>query len=231
MPTRVPFFAPKLLSGSNMVTPAHITGPAASSGYPSGIFTPNLSLTTNVSVYPPRVCLPAGTCAARPDLSLPPYVATCDAHFCSSPASHRAQVPHESIMHPTPIWSPTLKRVTSAPTALTIPASSCPGHMGYSTAPVTPAICPAAKWRSLWHTPQYFMSMTTSCGFGVRRRMDLTVKSPAALSHARHRTSMEPSVSSDSRPGLASMPSSTSTTEVSIALFDECVSNQKQSAG
>ena len=130
-------------------------------------------------------------------------------------------------MHPTPILSPTSKRVTSRPTSLTTPAISCPGHMGYCTAPVTPDICPAAKWRSLWHTPQYLTSMTTSRGLGARRRIDLMVKSPAALSHARHRTSMEASfvfVRGDSTPGLSSIPSSTSTSEASIARVgvDEC---------
>ena len=200
------------------MTPAHITGPASSRGYDDGILTPKFSCTTKRSVYPPRVCLPAGTCAARPYLSVPPYVGTLPAaHRCSSPASHAAHRPHESTMHPTPILSPTSKRVTSLPTSLTTPAISCPGHMGYCTAPVTPDICPAAKWRSLWHTPQYLTSMTTSRGLGARRRMDLTVKSPAALSHARHRTSTEASFARDSTPGLSSTPSSTSTSEASIA--------------
>ena len=48
-PTLVPLAALLFHSGSYMVTPAHITGPAASSGYPAGILMPNFSFSTNTS--------------------------------------------------------------------------------------------------------------------------------------------------------------------------------------
>ena len=50
--------------------------------------------------------------------------------YCSSPAWQAAQVRQLSTMQPTPTRSPTLKRLTSDPTAVTTPAISCPGTIG-----------------------------------------------------------------------------------------------------
>src|SRR5207244_2380216 len=68
-------------------------------------------------------------------------------------------------MQPTPTLSPVRKRVTAEPTALTRPMISCPGTIGYIATPQS-----LRDWcRSVWHTPQYRISTTTSSGRGSRR--------------------------------------------------------------
>ena len=44
--------------------------------------------------------------------------------YCSSPSRHDGQVRQLSTMQPTPTRSPTLKRLTFDPTAVTTPAIS-----------------------------------------------------------------------------------------------------------
>ena len=68
-------------------------------------------------------------------------------------------------MLPTPTRSPTAKRVTSAPTAATVPAISCPGTSGYI---VLPRVLRAWSM-SEWQMPAKAMSMSTSVGPGSRR--------------------------------------------------------------
>src|SRR5438309_5076663 len=68
-------------------------------------------------------------------------------------------------MQPTAPISPTLKRFTSPPTAVTRPTISCPGTAGY----VVPLHSLRTVCKSEWHTPQYRISSCTSCGSGSRR--------------------------------------------------------------
>ena len=63
---------------------------------------------------------------------------------------HWAQVRQLSTMQPTPTIWPGLKRVTSLPTAVTLPMISCPGTEGNCD----PGHSPRAVCRSLWQTPQ-----------------------------------------------------------------------------
>ncbi len=68
-------------------------------------------------------------------------------------------------MHPTAAKSPALKPATSPPVRTTRPTISWPGTMGYS-------VVPHSLWawcRSEWQTPQYRISIWTSCGPGSRR--------------------------------------------------------------
>ena len=50
--------------------------------------------------------------------------------YCSSPWAQAGQCWQESTMQPTPTRWPTVKRVTSAPTAVTRPMISWPGTTG-----------------------------------------------------------------------------------------------------
>ena len=68
-------------------------------------------------------------------------------------------------MQPTPARSPTLNRVTCAPTPATRPTISWPGTMGK----IEPPHSSRAWWMSEWQTPQNRMSMRTSRGPGSRR--------------------------------------------------------------
>jgi len=75
-----------------------------------------------------------------------------------------AQPTQELTTQPTPTWSPTLNLVTAEPMALTTPATSWPGTMGYFELPHSLR----AWWISEWHRPQYLTEMTTSSAFGSR---------------------------------------------------------------
>src|SRR6201996_2687443 len=70
-------------------------------------------------------------------------------------------------MQPTPTWSPTLCLVTSEPTAVTTPAISWPGTIGYLGVPHSPL----TVWMSEWQMPANLMSNATSCGPTSRRWM------------------------------------------------------------
>jgi hypothetical protein len=96
------------------------------------------------------------------------FLRTCDAHFCSSPRRQPAHRPQLSTIQPTPTWSPTLTLVTASPTAVHTPANSCPGTQGYCCKPRA-ATWPAAKCKSVWQMPQYFISSSTSFGLSARR--------------------------------------------------------------
>src|SRR5262245_29611744 len=72
-------------------------------------------------------------------------------------------------MQPTAARSPTLNFFTPAPTFTTRPVISWPGTHGYivgQTAHSLRAVC-----RSLWHTPQNRISISTSPGPTSRRGM------------------------------------------------------------
>ena len=70
--------------------------------------------------------------------------------YCSRPFAQCAQVRQLSTRQPTDARSPTLNRVTDAPTRVTRPRISWPGTTGYCVKPHSLR----AKCRSLWQTPQ-----------------------------------------------------------------------------
>lgn len=65
--------------------------------------------------------------------------------------------------------SPSENLVTSAPAADTMPAISCPGTSGYVVVPNSLR----ARLTSVWQTPQYAMSITTSVGPTSRRSLEV----------------------------------------------------------
>src|SRR6202021_3899718 len=85
--------------------------------------------------------------------------------YFSSPALQLLHSPQEFTMQPTPTWSPTLCLVTSEPTAVTTPAISWPGTIGYLGVHNSAL----TVWMSEWQMPANLMSMATSGGPGWRR--------------------------------------------------------------
>ena len=134
-----PTFATRM--GSYMVTPRRQTAPSASSGEHRRMRTPKRSWTTNVLVYPPRVRRPAGTCAARPCLSLRRKLADVTAFALlllapqgiartrgtRRPCTRRRRVADGEARHADPI---------AATTPRVVPGKC----VGYWTGPVTPSM-------------------------------------------------------------------------------------------
>src|ERR1041385_360407 len=110
----------------------------------SGTCRTKCSSTTMLFEYPPKVIPPKWLSG---ELYVPVKPTS---QYCSSPALQLAQVRHESTMQPTAARSPTLKRVTSLPTAVTRPTISCPGTTGY----VVLVHSLRTVCRSEWQTPQ-----------------------------------------------------------------------------
>eukprot|EP01139_Manchomonas_bermudensis_P005048 Amastigsp_a174578_1363.p5 type:complete len:103 gc:universal Amastigsp_a174578_1363:820-1128(+) len=79
-------------------------------------------------------------------------------------------------MHPTPARSPTANLDTDDPIAETRPTISCPGTTGYTE----PRHSLRAVWRSLWHTPDHRISMTTSSARGARRLIGMATRGSVA---------------------------------------------------
>ena len=83
-------------------------------------------------------------------------------------------------MQPTAARSPALKPATAPPVRTTRPTISWPGTMGYSVVPHS-----LRAWcRSEWQTPQYRISIWTSCGPGSRRSNVKGTSGVVALSAA-----------------------------------------------
>src|ERR1035441_3116219 len=92
-------------------------------------------------------------------------VAVWQAKKC--PRRQLSQYPQYPPFHPKPARSPGIHPATPAPTASTIPTTSCPGPRGYDT----PGKCPSFVSESLWQIPQACTLIRTdpAPGFGISR--------------------------------------------------------------
>src|SRR5208283_6166706 len=93
------------------------------------------------------------------------YVAVWQAKKC--PRRQLSQYPQYPPFQPRPARSPGVHPATPAPTASTIPTTSCPGTRGYDT----PGKCPSFVNESLWQIPQACTLIRTdpAPGFGISR--------------------------------------------------------------
>src|SRR5918998_291971 len=130
--------------------------------------------------------------AIEPQCVKPGWV--CQVQTWCSPAAHWAQRPH-ALTNGTVTRSPTRQRRTSAPTAATVPASSCPGTCGSTTSGSWP--CQACQ--SLRQTPLAPTRTTTPPGAGSGAETSRTVSGPPKASNTSART---PAASPGPLPGL-----------------------------
>lgn len=119
---------PSLVSNSpSLLFPRHIRIPGIV------LLIPDLAALTHSPILPPLLLLPLPTCTKVPSGSLKLYVNVAlgtspfPVQYCSSPKWQLSQVRQESTKTPTPTLPPTVKDVTSSPTASTRPTISWPG--------------------------------------------------------------------------------------------------------
>ena len=109
------------------------------------------------------------------------------------PLRHCGQVPQKPDRHAT-TWSPGRTEVTSAPTASTIPAPSCPNTNGRSSGKRP---LPSTTCRSLWQTPVAIVRTSTSRPHGLSMSTVSTVSGSCTLRNTAALICMWPSLPSD----------------------------------
>ena len=107
------------------------------------------------------------------------------AHTWCSPAAHCAHRP-QALTNGTVTRSPTRQRRTPAPTAATVPASSCPGTCGRTTS----GSCPCQACQSLRQIPLAPTRTTTPSGAGSGDGTSRTDSGPAKDSKSSARTTV-----------------------------------------
>src|SRR4029077_7260039 len=129
---------------------------------PFGTRSTNASSTTMLCEYPPYVTLPR-ILSSELYVSVNPF-----SQYCSSPARQLSHTRQESTMQPTAAMSPSLNFFTALPACTTRPTISCPGTNGY-TVGITSFHSFRTWCKSEWQTPQYKISICTSCARSALR--------------------------------------------------------------
>src|ERR1017187_7394614 len=151
--TTSPGRAPQFRRQLNVVMPAHISGAASTADNSSGTRASASARAMVESAWPPSLVMPVM------------YVAVWQAKKC--PRRQLSQSPQYPPFQPRPARWPGVHPATPAPTASTIPTTSCPGTRGYDT----PGKCPSFVNESLWQIPQACTLIRTdpAPGSGISR--------------------------------------------------------------
>src|SRR5271165_3649253 len=177
MPTLWPLPTFQCRIGEYVVIPAQSNGAAPAGFKPLDTRSTNASSTTRLSEYPPYVT-PPRTLSSKLYVSVKPF-----SQYCCSPARQLAHTRQESTMQPTAAMSPSLNFFTALPTFTTRPTISCPGTHGY-TVGIASFHSLRAWCKSEWQTPQYKISICTSCARGSLRRRVNGASAPVGLGAA-----------------------------------------------
>ena len=145
------------------------------SGTSGSIGTACTSLTTVISANDDVAAkLPAGS---PPTVKISRRLPSVLRHHVGLPTEHWSQMPQlETVAMTT--WSPAFTRVTSEPTASTMPAPSWPISDGAGHGMV-----PSSRLTSLWHTPAATSRTSTSSGPGSITSTSLRTSAPSPCEH------------------------------------------------